>query len=346
LAPEGEKLVAVRVGIMGVNGYGGSELLRLSAAHPGFEITRAYGESTVGQSLAQRFPGLLGLPLGDVQIERFDAEALEGVDLLFASLPTGQSKEPLAKVPSSVKILDVGGDHRFAQGWEFGVTELPGARERIAASSRVANPGCYSCATILALAPLVAEGLIETEGIVVDAKSGVSGAGRGGGSSFGYSDTNEDLVPYGLTRHAHVPEIKEALTRLTPDHRRVTLAFTPHLVPMTRGLLATCYARPVRSITTEQLLEVAHSFYAGHPFVRVVPYSDDLPGGGGPHTKWASGSNFEFLCYVVNPDTGLIVAMGAEDNLGKGAAGQAIQNANLMTGQPETTGLMGMGLVP
>ena len=336
----------MRVAIMGVNGYGGSELLRLCAAHPVFEVVRSYGESTAGQSLAQRFPSLRDQPLGEVMIDRFDPAALDGVDLLFASLPTGQSREPLAQVPGHVKIVDVGGDHRFVEGWEFGVPELPGARERIAKASRVANPGCYSVATILALAPLVAGGLIETEGIVVDAKSGISGAGRGGGGAFGFSDTNEDVVPYGLTRHAHVPEIKEALTRLTPDRRTVTLAFTPHLMPMTRGLLATCYARPTQRVTTEQLVDTARAFYEGAPFVRVVPHGNDLPGGGGPHTKWASGSNFEFLCYVANPETGMAVAMAAEDNLGKGAAGQAIQNANLMTGHPETTGLAGLPLVP
>jgi N-acetyl-gamma-glutamyl-phosphate reductase len=334
--------MSVRIGIMGVNGYGGSELLRLCAAHPGFEVVKVYGESTVGQTLAARFPSTIGLPLGELTIERFDPERLAGLDLLFASLPTGQSREPLAKVPPEVKIVDVGGDHRFVDGWEFGLPELPGARSRIAASSRVANPGCYSAATILALAPLVAGGLVETEGIVVDAKSGVSGAGRGGTSAYGFSDTNEDVVPYGLLRHAHVPEIKEALTRLTPDRNRVTLAFTPHLAPLTRGLLATCYARPASPLTTDQVMAAARGFYAGCPFIRVV----DNQNGFGPHTKWATGSNYEFLSYVVNGETGLVVAMGAEDNLGKGAAGQAIQNANLMTGQPETAGLLGMPLVP
>ena len=338
--------MAIRVGIMGVTGYGGSELLRLCAAHPGFEVVSAYGDASVGQTLGQRFPSLRGLALGEIPSERFDPERLDEIDLLFASMPTGQSREPLGKVPARVKIVDVGGDHRFVEGWEFGIPELPGARERIARSNRVANPGCYSVATILALAPLVAGGLIETEGIVADAKSGISGAGRGGGSTFGFADTNEDVVAYGLTRHAHVPEIKEALTRLTEERKKVTLAFTPHLMPMTRGLLSTCYARPARSITTEQLLETARAFYEGAPFVRVVPHADDLPGGSGPHTKWATGSNFVYLCYVVNPDTGLAVALAAEDNLGKGAAGQAIQNANLMTGQPETTGLTGLPLVP
>lgn len=336
----------MRIAIMGVNGYGGSELLRLCASHPSFQVVKVYGESTVGQTLSQRFPSLAGQPLGRLPIERFDPESLDGVDLLFASLPTGKSREPLAQVPERVKIVDVGSDHRFVDGWEFGVPELPGARDRIAKAPRVANPGCYSVATILALAPLVAGGLIETEGIVADAKSGISGAGRGGGGGYPYADTNEDVVAYGLTGHTHVREIKEALSRLTPDRKKVTLAFTAHLLPMTRGLLSTTYARPARSVTTEQLLDTARAFYEGAPFVRVVAHSDDLPGGGGPHTKWATGSNFVFLGYVVNPDSGLVVAFAAEDNLGKGAAGQAIQNANLMAGLPETTGLTALPLVP
>lgn len=326
---------------MGVNGYGGSELLRLCAGHPTFQVTRVYGESSAGQTLARRFPSLTALPLGDLVIERFSPDATGDLDLLFASLPTGQSKEPLAEVPESVRILDIGGDHRFVDGWVYGLTELPGARERIKDASRVANPGCYPAATILALAPLVAHGLIEPEGIVVDAKSGVSGAGRGGTSAFGYADTNEDLHPYGLIRHDHVPEMTQALSSVA-DGKRVSLAFVPHLVPMTRGLLSTCYGRPAGHVTTEQATQAARTFFEREPFIKVVEHQN----GRGVHTKWAVGSNFVFLSYAVNAETGLVIATGAEDNLGKGAAGQAIQNANLMTGQPETAGLGGMPLVP
>lgn len=333
--------MSVRVGIMGVNGYGGSELLRLCAGHPTFQVTRVYGESSAGQTLAQRFPSLTSLPLGELVIERFSPDATGDLDLLFASLPTGQSKGPLAEVPESVRVLDIGGDHRFVEGWVYGLTELPGARERIKDASRVANPGCYPAATILALAPLVAYGLIEPEGIVVDAKSGVSGAGRGGSSDFGYADTNEDLHPYGLLKHPHVPEMAQALSSVA-DGKRVSLAFVPHLVPMTRGLLSTCYGRPVGHVTTEQAIQAARAFYEGEPFIKVVEHQN----GRGVHTKWAVGSNFVFLSYAVNAETGLVIASGAEDNLGKGAAGQAVQNANLMTGQPETAGLGGMPLVP
>jgi N-acetyl-gamma-glutamyl-phosphate reductase len=333
--------MGVRVGIVGVSGYGGSELLRLSVGHPAFEVVYVSGESTAGQRLDRQFPALAGHPTGSLVIQPFVPEEVQGVDVLFASLPTGKSREPLARVPREVKIVDVGGDHRFVDGWTYGLTELPGTRAGVARSSRVADPGCYPAAALLALAPLVAGGLVEPEGIVIDAKTGVSGAGRGGGTSaFGYAETNEDVLAYGLADHPHVPEMQEALTRLAG--RPATLAFTPHLVPMTRGILATCYARPRGAVTAAQLDEAARSLYAEEPFVRVVP----VEGGRSPRTKWTTGSNVIFVAYAVNRQTGLVLALGALDNLGKGAAGQAIQNANLMTGQPETAGLTGLPLWP
>jgi N-acetyl-gamma-glutamyl-phosphate reductase len=333
--------MGVRVGIVGVSGYGGSELLRLSVGHPAFEVVYVSGESTAGQRLDRQFPALAGHPTGSLVIQPFVPEEVQGVDVLFTSLPTGKSREPLARVPREVKIVDVGGDHRFVDGWTYGLTELPGTRAAVGRSSRVADPGCYPAAALLALAPLVAGGLVEPEGIVIDAKTGVSGAGRGGGTSaFGYAETNEDVLAYGLADHPHVPEMQEALTRLAG--RPATLAFTPHLVPMTRGILATCYARPRGAATAAQLDEAARSLYADEPFVRVVP----VEGGRGPRTKWTTGSNVIFVAYAVNRQTGLVLALGALDNLGKGAAGQAIQNANLMTGQPETAGLTGLPLWP
>ena len=331
---------SVRIGIVGVSGYGGSELLRLCVGHPAFEVAYASGESTVGQTLAQRFPALAGHPTGRIVIESFVPEKLAGIDLLFASLPTGKSKEPLSRVPTGTKIVDVGGDHRYVDGWVYGLTELPGQRELIAKTSRLANPGCYPAASLLALAPLVKAGLVEPDGIAIDAKSGVTGTGRGGASDFGYAETNEDLFAYGLAGHTHVPEIQRTLSDLAG--RRASVAFTPHLVPMTRGILATCYARPRGKVDTTQLYAAAEAAYGKEPFVKIVATEK----GRGPHTKWASGSNLVFLSYAVNPDAGLIVAVAAIDNLGKGAAGQAMQNANLMTGQDETAGLAGLPLWP
>ena len=308
----------MKIGIVGVSGYGGSELLRLVAGHPAFELAYVGGESSAGQALAQRFPALAGHPTGKLVIQAFEPENIAGIDLLFASLPTGKSREPLARVAKSIKVVDVGGDHRFAEGWTYGLTELPGQREKIRKASRLANPGCYPAAALLALAPLVKEGLIESEGIVIDAKSGVTGTGRGGASDFGYAETNEDLFAYGLEAHPHVPEMEAALAQV--GGRKATIAFTPHLVPMTRGILATCYARPRGAATTARLYEAAEALYRGEPFVKVVPAEN----GRSAHTGWATGSNLAFLSYAVNARTGLVVALGAIDNLGKGASAQAL----------------------
>jgi N-acetyl-gamma-glutamyl-phosphate reductase len=324
-----------RIGIVGVSGYGGSELLRLIASHPSFELEYVAGESSAGQKLAQRFPWLSGRREAELVIQAFEPDRVD-VELLFVSLPTGKSREPLARVPKRVKIVDVGGDHRFVDGWTYGLTELPGQRDKIRPAARVANPGCYPAAALLALAPLVKSGLIEADGIVIDAKSGVTGAGRGGASAFGYAETNEDLFAYGLAAHPHVPEIEAALAQV--GGKQASVAFTPHLVPMSRGLLATCYARPRKSVGVEALEEAAKAVYRSEPFVRVV----DGKGGRGPHTGWATGSNLAFLSYAVNAQTGLVIALGALDNLGKGAAGQALQNANLMMGEAETAGLSGL----
>ena len=327
-----------RVGIVGVSGYGGGELLRLCLGHPAFELAYVGGESSAGQRLAQRFPWLGARAQGDLVIQRFEPAKLDGIDLLFVSLPTGKSREPLARLPRAVKIVDLGGDHRFLEGWTYGLTELPGQRARIAATARLANPGCYPAAALLALAPLVKERLVDVEGIVIDAKSGVTGTGRGGASSFGYAETNEDLFAYGLDGHAHVPEMQAALSQMGGG-ARVSLAFAPHLVPMTRGLLATCYARPRGALEAKRIYEAAAALYRGEPFVKLMD-------AGTPHTGWATGSNLAFLSYAVDPQTGLVVAIAAIDNLGKGAAGQALQNANLMTGLPETAGLTAPPLWP
>jgi N-acetyl-gamma-glutamyl-phosphate reductase len=330
----------MKIGIVGVSGYGGSELLRLCAAHPSFELAYVGGESSAGQTLAERFPALAGHPAGALKIEPFVPEKLAGVDLLFTSLPTGKSREPLARVSKGIRIVDVGGDHRFVQGWAYGLTELPGQRARIRAATRLANPGCYPAAALLALAPLVTEGLVEPEGIVVDAKSGVTGAGRGGQSEFGFVETDEDLFAYGLEAHPHVPEMEQALAQLAG--KTASIAFTPHLVPMRRGILATCYARPKGAVQAQRLYEAAQACYRDEPFIRLRAPEK----GRSPHSSWASGSNLAFLSYAVNPRTGLVVALGVIDNLGKGAAAQAVQNANLMTGQAETAGLAGLPLWP
>jgi N-acetyl-gamma-glutamyl-phosphate reductase len=325
--------MSIRVGIVGISGYGGGEALRLCATHPAFEVVYAAGESSAGQRLVERFPGLLG-KLGELVIEKWDPSALPELEVLFASLPTGESQAGLARVPAKTKIVDIGGDHRFVEGWTYGLADV--WPEKIRGKSRVANPGCYPAASLTALAPLAAEGLIDVSSIIIDAKSGVSGAGRGGGSSaFGYAEVNEDVTAYGLLKHAHLPEMAAALGELAGESA-AGITFTPHLIPMTRGILATCYARG--NVTTERCLEAARKFYSGRAFVRVT----EKP----PHSKWATGSNLAFVSYAADPGRNLVIALGAIDNLGKGAAGQAVQNANLMMGLEETAGLEGVALWP
>jgi N-acetyl-gamma-glutamyl-phosphate reductase len=321
---------SIRVGIVGVSGYGGGEALRLCAMHPYFDLVYVGGEGSAGQRLEERFPGIG--KLGSLSIEKWDPPALPDIDLLFASLPSGESREALAKVPDRTRIVDIGGDHRFADGWTYGLADV--WPQHLQGAKRVANPGCYPSAAIVALAPLLAEKLIEPAGIIIDAKSGVSGAGRGGGTTFGFAEVNEDVSAYGLFKHAHVPEMVKALSKV--GGVSASLTFTPHLIPMTRGILATCYARG--AATTQDCLAAARNFYNGRPFVRVV----EKP----PHTKWAMGSNLVFVSYAADPERNQIIALGAIDNLGKGAAGQAVQNANLMLGLPETAGLEGTPLWP
>ncbi|SDH18943.1 N-acetyl-gamma-glutamyl-phosphate reductase [Alloyangia pacifica] len=324
--------MSIRTGIVGISGFGGGEALRLIAGHPSFELVYAAGEGSAGSRLVDRFPGV-PQALAGLVIEKWDPEALPELDLLFASLPTGASAEALAKVPERVKIVDIGGDHRYAPGWTYGLADV--WPEQIKRQARVANPGCFPAATLNALAPLLAGGLIAPGNIVIDAKTGISGAGRGGGGSFGYAESNENLQPYGLLQHVHMPEMATTIERIGGGSA-AGLVFTPHLVPMTRGVLVTIYCRG--SATMKQCLQTAQSFYADRPFVRVT----DRP----PQTKWATGSNLSFVSYAADPERDLVIAMGAVDNLGKGAAGHAVQNANLICGLPETTGLEGASIWP
>jgi len=322
----------IRAGIVGISGFGGGEVLRLIAGHPFFELVYAAGEGSAGSRLVERFPGVPG-HLADMVIEKWDPAALPKLDVLFASLPTGSSAEPLARVPSDVKIVDIGGDHRYADGWTYGLADI--WPDRIKGQNRIANPGCFPAATLNALAPLLANGLIEPDNIIIDAKTGISGAGRGGDSKFGYAESNENLIPYGLLRHVHMPEIAKTIEGLSGGSAS-GLVFTPHLIPMTRGILVTIYCRS--QATTEQCLDAARRFYAERAFVRVT----DRP----PQTKWATGSNLSFVSYAADPERRLLIAMGVVDNLGKGAAGQAVQNANLIFGFPESAGLDGAPLWP
>jgi N-acetyl-gamma-glutamyl-phosphate reductase len=324
--------MSIRVGIVGISGYGGGEALRLCAAHPAFQVVYAAGESSAGQKLVERYPGLPDR-LAQLVIEKFDPGALPELDLLFASLPTGDSKEPLARVPARTKIVDIGGDHRYVPGWVYGLADI--WPDKIKGQTRVANPGCYPASALTALAPLLSHRLVEPEGIIIDAKTGVSGAGRGGADSkFSFAECNEDLAVFGLLRHVHLPEMSNTIKAIAG--RESGLVFTPHLVPMTRGIMTTIYCKG--SVDTATCLQAAREFYAGRGFVKVT----DKP----LHTKWTYGTNQVFISYACDPVRNLVIALGAIDNLGKGAAGQAVQNANLICDLPETTGLEGVAVWP
>lgn len=325
--------MSIRVGIVGISGFGGGEALRLVAGHPSFELVYAAGESSAGSRLVDRFPGVPAT-LADLLIEKWDPLKLPKLDVLFASLPTGSSAEALAQVSRDVKIVDIGGDHRYAEGWEYGLADV--WPDQIEGQTRIANPGCFPAAALNALAPLLVNKLIEPGNIVIDAKAGISGTGRGGADNkFSYAETNENVIPYGLLKHVHMPEMEKTIEALGGGNA-AGLVFTPHLVPMTRGILATIYCRG--SATTAQCMDAARQFYAERQFVRVT----DKP----PQTKWATGSNLAFVSYAADPERDLVIAMGVVDNLGKGAAGQAVQNANLICGLPEYAGLDGAPIWP
>jgi N-acetyl-gamma-glutamyl-phosphate reductase len=324
-----------RAAIVGVSGYGGGEALRILAHHPSIEVVKVAGESSAGQVLGDRFPGLPP-EIGNLRIESWEPSQLDDIDLLVASLPSGDSSSALARVPAHVRVVDIGGDHRFKPGWTYGLADL--FADEIASSTRVANPGCYPSAALLALAPLLRDGLVDPSTLLIDAKSGISGAGRGGGSTFGFAEVNEDVTAYGLLRHPHSTEIDQAIQKIVHSDTATGrgVVFTPHLVPMTRGILATCYARGTAS--TADCMASAMRLFRDSPFVRV----SEQP----PHTKWAYGANFAFVSYAADPDRGVVIALCAIDNLGKGAAGQAVQNANLMLGLPCDAGLLGAPVRP
>jgi N-acetyl-gamma-glutamyl-phosphate reductase len=333
--------MGIRVAVAGASGYAGGELLRLLAGHPEFALVAATAHSQAGSHVTAVHPQLAGL---DLTLSPTDAAGLSEADLVFLALPHGQSAAIAAQLPESVKVVDLGADFRLrdaalweryyggahAGTWTYGLPELPGQRELIAASDRVANTGCYAATITLALAPLIAAGLADPADVVVVASSGTSGAGRSAKVNLLASEIMGDLSPYKVGAHQHVPEIKQA-TGAT------SLSMTPILAPMPRGILATVTARFAKEGNPRDVLAAA---YADEPFVHV------LPEGAWPHTAATSGSNSCHLQATVDVDSGRIVVVSALDNLGKGAAGQAVQCANLMSGLPETTGLSVFGVAP
>ncbi|HEY3006494.1 MAG TPA: N-acetyl-gamma-glutamyl-phosphate reductase [Micromonosporaceae bacterium] len=322
--------MGVRVAVAGASGYAGGELVRLIDGHPDLELAAATAHEHAGEPLSGVHPQLVGL---DHWLTATEPAALADADLVFLALPHGESAALAAALPTDSKIVDLGSDHRHADTWTYGLPELPGQAVAVAASDRVAATGCYAAATILALAPLLAAGVVAVEDIVVVAASGTSGAGRAGKPHLLGSEVMGDVSPYRVGAHQHVPEIKRATGARS-------LSFTPLLAPMPRGILATVTAVPVTPTEPAVVREVLIRAYAQSPFIHV------LADGVWPHTAATLGSNACHLQATVDRDSGRVIVVSALDNLGKGAAGQAVQCANLMLGLPETAGLSVNGIAP
>jgi N-acetyl-gamma-glutamyl-phosphate reductase len=355
--------MGARVAVAGASGYAGGELLRLLAGHPDLEIGPLAGHGSAGTSVTAVHPHLTGHPgLRDSVFLPADPARLADADLLFTALPHGESAQLAAALPAQLKIIDLAADFRladpqawaryyptpYAGHWTYGLPELPGARDAIRASVRVAAPGCYATAAILALAPLLAAGLVEPSDIVIVAASGTSGAGRSLRPDLLATEVMGSMSAYqvgGL--HRHIPEIEQTLSMEragVPASRPVTVSFTPTLAPMPRGILATCTARlaspELSAAAGPQLRDALTAAYDGEPFVHV------LAEGRWPATGPALGSNAAHLQVAADPHAGRAIAVCALDNLVKGAAGQAVQVANLMLGLPETAGLTAYGVAP
>jgi N-acetyl-gamma-glutamyl-phosphate reductase len=339
----------MKAGILGASGYTGSELLRLLAGHPGFEVAVATAHSHAGDQVGSHTPSLAAAYPGLVY-EDNDPARFDGLDLVFCGLPHGESQRIVPELRSRVGlVVDLaavfrlrdaalypqwyGEEHSAPELLNEAVYGLPELfRPDLAGATLVAAAGCYPTSAGLALAPLVRAGLIEPIGIVVDAASGVSGAGRGLKESLHFGTVDEDFTAYGLLTHRHTPEMEQIIGG--------EVLFTPHLAPMTRGILATCYARPAAgtALTTDAVMAALHEAYDAEPFVVVT----DAP----PSTKATAGSNAAHVTARVDPRTGWVLSLCALDNLVKGASGQAIQCANAALGMPETTGLPIAGVYP
>lgn len=342
-----------KVAIVGASGYTGGELLRLLAGHPELEVVVATGDSQAGQPIAGLYPSLAGV-YGDRVFDTWSPDAIDGVDLAFCGLPHGASQAVVPTLRDMVgHIVDLAADFRLADaalypewyGEEHTVPELLAEavyglpelfRPDLVGAALIAGPGCYPTAAALALAPLLRAGLIEPTGIVVDAVSGVSGAGRAPKPNTTFCTADGDVTAYGLLRHRHTPEIEQTLTRVGGAPAQVV--FTPHLVPMSRGMLATCYSRPVAGATPADVGAALADAYADERFVTVVS--------GSPSTKATQGSNAAHVSAVLDERTGWVLSFCALDNLGKGASGAALQCANLALGLPEELGLSAIGVYP
>ena len=345
----------IRAGIIGSTGYAGSELVRLLKGHKDVEI-RWYGSrSYIGEKYAKVYRNMFEI-VDSVCMDDHMEELADQVDVIFSATPQGLCASLVNEgILSKVKIVDLSADFRLKdvkvyEEWYkikhpspeflpeavYGLCEVN--REAVKTARLVANPGCYTTCSILTARPLVKEGLIDANTLIVDAKSGVSGAGRGAKLPNLFCEVNENMKAYGVASHRHTPEIEEQLSYACG--KPVTISFTPHLAPMNRGILVTAYASLAEGVDAADVREVYDRYYGGEKFIRV------LGEGECPETKWVEGSNYVDIGFTIDPRTNRIVMMGALDNLIKGAAGQAVQNMNLLFGFEESQGLEAVPMFP
>jgi N-acetyl-gamma-glutamyl-phosphate reductase len=344
----------VRVAVVGASGYTGVELIRLLQSHPGVDITCVTSRQNAGESIAAVFPSLRGRC--DLVCDPVDPALIAAkADFVFTAMPHQSAMEVVpALLAAGRKVVDLSADYRLRdvsvyEAWYarhtsaellaeavYGLPEL--YRAQVAAARLVANPGCYPTSVALALAPLLTAGLIDPASLIIDSKSGTSGAGRSAKVDSLFCEVNEGFKAYGVASHRHTPEIEQTLSELAGA--RVVVNFTPHLLPVNRGILSTCYAALKAEKTTSELVELFRQHYAGEYFVRVHP------AGSLPNVAFVRGSNYCDLGVVSDPRTGRAIVIAAIDNLVEGAAGQAVQNMNLMLGFEENAGLTALGVFP
>lgn len=343
----------VTTAVLGATGYTGQELVRLLAQHPDVELRTITTQSYGGKNITDVFPNLKGTI--SMFCSENDIEKAAECDVVFLALPHGIASTTVTKeILNKTRVIDLGADFRlkdvcaYEQWYQtkhgnqrliddaaYGLTEWN--EGEIADSQLIANPGCYATAASLALLPLLCEGVIDPASIIIDAKSGVSGAGRGATQAVHFNECNETIKAYGIASHRHTPEIEQQLSKHAPG---IAITFTPHLVPMNRGILITAYATLKKPLSQKEATEIFQVHYEGKPFVR-LPDNESLP-----ETRWVKGSNFCDIGCVVDQRTNRIIVVAALDNLMKGAAGQAVQNMNVMFGLDQTRGLSHVPIFP
>lgn len=343
-----------KVGIIGSTGYAGQQLLWLLSNHPEAEIVFLSSHNYSGKMYSSVYESYLGIRSDICVDNKYAGELLSKIDVLFLAMPAGESFEIVRKALSlGVKVIDIGSDYRLNNADEYeswygkkhefseilaeavyGMPELN--REKIKKASIIANPGCYPTATILGLAPLIKNNIVDTSSIIVDAKSGVSGAGRSASIPNIFTEVNENFKAYKVGSHRHTPEIEQELSKLSGS--KFNLTFTPHLVPMNRGILSTIYGSLKNQIEEEEIFDIYREFYKDEPFIRI---KKDMP-----ETRWVKGSNFCDISFKVDKRTDRIIVISAIDNLMKGAAGTAVHNMNLMFGFDEKTGIDKIPIFP